>query len=100
MELHQTDIPALPVPHVLGLGAGGKPDFWLRPASGPVLPTHIAFRADGREGVRKFYEAAMAAGAKDNGKPGVREIYHPFYYGAFVLDPDGFNIEAVCHTPE
>lgn len=100
MEFHRTEIPSLPTAHVLGLGAGGKPDFWLSPADGPVQPTHVAFRADDRRTVEAFYEAATAAGGKDNGKPGLREMYHPSYYGAFVLDPDGYNIEAVCHTPE
>jgi len=61
---------------------------------------HIAFSANSREEVDKFYEAAILAGAKDNGKPEVREIYHPSYYGAFVIDPDGHNIEAVCHGEE
>lgn len=61
---------------------------------------HIAFRADTRKLVDEFYKAALAAGGKDNGAPGIREIYHPNYYGAFVLDPDGHNIEAVCHETE
>ena len=65
-----------------------------------VLQTHLAFAADSRAVVDAFYEAAIAAGGTDNGKPGLREIYHPTYYGAFVLDPDGYNIEAVCHEPE
>ena len=59
---------------------------------------HVAFRADNRKLVDEFYKAAIAAGGKDNGAPGVREIYHPDYYGAFVLGPDGHNIEAVCHN--
>ena len=82
--------------HAAGFGIGGKPDFWLG-ASDKSHTTHVAFRAKGRAEVRAFYEAAIAAGAKDNGPPGVREQYHPDYYGAFVLDPDGHNIEAVCH---
>lgn len=60
---------------------------------------HIAFSAQSRDQVDQFYQAAMEVGAKDNGKPGIREIYHPNYYGAFVFDPDGYNIEAVCHQP-
>ena len=60
---------------------------------------HVAFTAEDRETVDAFHAAALEAGAKDNGGPGVREIYHPSYYGAFVLDPDGNNVEAVCHTP-
>ena len=59
---------------------------------------HVAFRVEDRETVDAFHAAALAAGANDNGGPGVREIYHPSYYGAFVLDPDGNNIEAVCHS--
>jgi predicted lactoylglutathione lyase len=59
---------------------------------------HIAFRANSREQVDEFYKAALAAGGKDNGKPGLRREYHEKYYGAFVLDPDGHNVEAVCHS--
>jgi catechol 2,3-dioxygenase-like lactoylglutathione lyase family enzyme len=81
-----------------GFGTKGKPDFWI--GVGPqTQPVHVAIRAQGRADVRAFYEAGIAAGGKDNGAPGVREIYHPDYYGAFVLDPDGHNIEAVCHEP-
>ena len=61
---------------------------------------HIAFIADNRTQVRAFYAAAMAAGGKDNGPPGIREIYHPDYFGAFVIGPDGHNVEAVCHKAE
>ena len=81
-----------------GFGVGGKPEFWIG-AGSEKHPTHVAFRAKGRAEVRAFFEAAMEAGGKDNGPPGVREQYHPNYYGAFVLDPDGHNIEAVCHEP-
>jgi catechol 2,3-dioxygenase-like lactoylglutathione lyase family enzyme len=79
-----------------GMGREGKPWFWVtaRETSGPL---HIAFAARDRATVDAFHEAAVAAGATDNGAPGLREIYHPTYYGAFVLDPDGNNIEAVCH---
>ena len=79
-----------------GLGVRGKPDFWIG-VGAPKDRIHVAFRTRSRAEVRAFYEAAMAAGGKDNGPPGVRAIYHPDYYGAFVLDPDGHNIEAVCH---
>lgn len=83
---------------VAGLGAPGKPDFWIAP--GPkTLPMHIAFHSPDRARVDAFYAAAMQAGARDNGPPGIRAQYHPNYYGAFVLDPDGNNIEAVCHLP-
>ena len=77
----------------------GKPDFWIGARRAPKDAIHIAFRASGRAQVRAFYEAAIAAGGKDNGAPGLRPHYHEHYYGAFVLDPDGHNIEAVCHEP-
>jgi catechol 2,3-dioxygenase-like lactoylglutathione lyase family enzyme len=84
---------------VLGMGPGGKPEFWLR--EGPVTqPVHVAFSAPDRSTVDAFHAAALTAGGRDNGGPGLREIYHPAYYGAFVLDPDGHNVEAVCHAPE
>ena len=83
-----------------GFGRDGKPEFWFGEHERAQNPMHIAFLAENREQVRQFYEAAMAAGGRDNGAPGIREIYHPDYYGAFVLDPDGHNIEAVCHSPE
>jgi catechol 2,3-dioxygenase-like lactoylglutathione lyase family enzyme len=83
-----------------GLGADGKPFFWIT-ASGKTAPhLHVAFRAETREQVDQFHAAALAAGGTDNGGPGLREIYHPNYYGAFVRDPEGHNIEAVCHAPE
>ena len=81
-----------------GLGADGRPDFWLSQGAS-VAPAHIAFAARDRPTVDAFYKAAIAAGGRDNGLPGVRAQYHPTYYGAFVLDPDGNNIEAVCHSP-
>ena len=80
-----------------GFGKDGRPQFWFGPDDSIQVPMHIAFVAESRSDVDHFYQAAIAAGAKDNGKPGIREIYHPDYYGAFVLDPDGHNIEAVCH---
>jgi len=81
-----------------GFGIAGKPDFWI--GKGDVKGTvHVAFRSSGRAVVRDFYDAAIAAGGKDNGAPGVRPQYHEHYYGGFVLDPDGHNIEAVCHEP-
>jgi catechol 2,3-dioxygenase-like lactoylglutathione lyase family enzyme len=80
-----------------------KPDFWLAdedPARIKNMPRiHIAFTAKTRAAVDAFHAAAIAAGGKDNGPPGLRPHYHPNYYGAFVLDPDGHNIEAVCHAP-
>jgi len=83
-----------------GFGRNGKPEFWFGANSQTQNPMHIAFAAENRAQVNAFYEAALKAGAKDNGPPGIREIYHLNYYGAFVIDPDGHNIEAVCHRPE
>jgi catechol 2,3-dioxygenase-like lactoylglutathione lyase family enzyme len=83
-----------------GFGVAPKPDFWIGQGKPNVPPIHIAFRAESRAQVDAFYRAAMAAGGSDNGAPGPRPQYHPGYYGAFVLDPDGHNIEAVCHTAE
>jgi catechol 2,3-dioxygenase-like lactoylglutathione lyase family enzyme len=85
--------------NVAGLGEGGKPDFWIGSGEKASKPTHIAFRATTREVVDAFHRAAIAAGGKDNGAPGLRPQYHANYYGAFVLDPDGNNVEAVCHDP-
>jgi catechol 2,3-dioxygenase-like lactoylglutathione lyase family enzyme len=85
---------------VLGMGIPPMPDFWIHQGSPQTPRLHIAFRADSRALVDQFYRAAMAAGGKDNGPPGLRPHYHQNYYGAFVLDPDGHNIEAVCHRPE
>ena len=109
-----------PLGYVLGLeaasGAGFRkgfiPDFWVKegepmsagagadPAGcgGPAV--HVAFAGEDRRAVDAFYRAALAAGARDNGAPALRPEYHPNYYGAFVLDPDGYNIEAVCHKAE
>lgn len=77
-----------------------RPDFWIGTGSEPARTVHIAFRASSRAAVRAFYDAAIAAGGQDNGEPGLRPHYHATYYGAFVRDPDGNNIEAVCHNPE
>jgi catechol 2,3-dioxygenase-like lactoylglutathione lyase family enzyme len=85
---------------VAGLGADGKPFFWLAGAGKTTPRIHIAFGANSRSEVDAFYKAAIAAGGKDNGPPGIRAMYHPAYYGAFVLDADGHNVEAVCHKPE
>ena len=78
----------------------GKPYFWITEGEVQTPPVHVALTAESRAQVDAFYEAAIAAGGRDNGAPGIREHYHPNYYGAFVLDPDGNNIEAVCHKPE
>ena len=76
----------------------GVADFWL--SSGEGAGTHIAFRAKDRDAVDRFHEAGLAAGGTDNGAPGPRPQYTPTYYAAFVHDPDGHNVEAVCHEPE
>jgi catechol 2,3-dioxygenase-like lactoylglutathione lyase family enzyme len=84
---------------VAGFGEDNKPDFWIS-GGGPTRPKmHVAFRVSSRALVDAFHQSALAAGATDNGAPGLRPHYHPNYYGAFVLDPDGHNIEAVCHEP-
>lgn len=83
-----------------GFGAGGKPDLWIKGGKQTAPPIHIALHSENRANVRAFYQAALKAGGKDNGPPGIREHYHSHYYGAFVLDFDGNNIEAVCHRPE
>ncbi len=96
MEVQQdeNDAPAA------GFGADGKPDFWMGGEGGLNKAVHVAFVAKERSTVDAFHRAALAGGGKDNGAPGLRPHYHPNYYAAFVLDPDGHNIEAVCHRPE
>jgi catechol 2,3-dioxygenase-like lactoylglutathione lyase family enzyme len=85
-----------PRPGAAGLGRSGKPDFWIGQGE-RGHPVHVAFAAADRASVKAFHEAAVAAGGRDNGRPGLRPEYHPSYYAAFVLDPDGNNVEAVCH---
>jgi len=88
-----------PIERVGGYG-DDFPFFWIaQRGRGPDSGVHVAFRVEERPTVDAFHEAGLAAGGTDNGAPGVREIYHPHYYAAFVLDPDGNNVEAVCHTP-
>ncbi len=82
-----------------GYGIHPKACFWIGGRDTPQSGAHIAFAAKDRDTVERFYEAAIKAGGRDNGSPGIREHYHPNYFGAFVLDPDGHNIEAVCHLP-
>ena len=87
-----------PMGQAAGFGKDGKPFFWIEMQGQAVTGRlHIAIRVKSRELVDAFHAAALAAGATDNGAPGERAIYHPNYYGAYVLDPDGHNIEAVCH---
>ena len=87
---------------IIGYGVGGKPDFWLGPLAdeGTNRPVHVAFAAADRASVRAFFEAAVAAGAEVLHEPAEHPEYHAAYYGAFVRDPDGNNVEAVCHVPE
>jgi len=80
-----------------GFGSNGKPYFWVGDNEKVGEGTHVAFTAETRDQVDAFHEAALAAGGRDNGAPGLRPHYHPDYYGAFIFDPDGLNIEAVCH---
>jgi catechol 2,3-dioxygenase-like lactoylglutathione lyase family enzyme len=82
-----------------GYGIRPKAFFWIGLREPTQTGAHIAFTAPDRATVNRFYDEAISAGAKDNGPPGLRPHYHANYYGAFVLDPDGHNIEAVCHLP-
>jgi catechol 2,3-dioxygenase-like lactoylglutathione lyase family enzyme len=82
---------------VAGFGENNKPDFWIVNGDAQKPPLHVAFQVQNKELVEAFYAAALAAGGRDNGAPGPRPHYHPGYYGAFVLDLEGNNIEAVCH---
>jgi len=83
-----------------GYGIAPEAFFWIGIRDRPQTGAHIAFAADDRATVERFYHEAIAAGGRDNGSPGLRPHYDPDYYGAFVLDPDGHNIEAVCRVPE
>jgi catechol 2,3-dioxygenase-like lactoylglutathione lyase family enzyme len=90
-----------PVPRTGGFGRDGKPWFWITDQRNPTTENvHVAFTVPIRATVDAFHAAALEAGGTDNGGPGIRELYHPTYYGAYILDPDGNNIEAVCHHPE
>jgi catechol 2,3-dioxygenase-like lactoylglutathione lyase family enzyme len=87
-------------PDVVGLGPEGEPGLWLEAAKAAPTPLHLAFTAEKRSQVDEFYRRALAAGAKDNGGPGLRPQYHADYYAAFVIGPDGHNVEVVCHRRE
>ena len=82
-----------------GFGRAGKPEIWIGEEGGVGAVVHVAIAADDRAAVDAFYRAALAAGGTDNGPPGLRTHYHPNYYAAFARDPDGHNVEAVCHRP-
>ena len=83
----------------VGFGPPGSVDFFITEGE-PAAPMHIAFAAPDRATVDAFHAAALAAGGRDNGAPGLRPRYHADYYGGYVFDPDGHNVEAVCHRPE
>jgi catechol 2,3-dioxygenase-like lactoylglutathione lyase family enzyme len=85
--------------HGIGIGLTGKPSLWLFQTSEKPAPLHLAFTAQNRQQVQDFYHAALESGGKDNGAPGLRPHYHPNYYAAFVIGPDGHNVEVVCHQP-
>ena len=87
-------------PYGVGMGQNGKPSLWLHETKGRPAPLHIAFVATSRSEVDAFHQAALAAGGKDNGPPGLRPHYHANYYAAFVIGPDGHNVEAVCHQAQ
>jgi catechol 2,3-dioxygenase-like lactoylglutathione lyase family enzyme len=87
-------------PDAAGYGVRPKAFFWIGLKKAPQTGSHVAFAAPNRNIVDRFYDEALAGGGKDNGRPGLRPNYHENYYGAFVLDPDGHNIEAVCRAPQ
>jgi catechol 2,3-dioxygenase-like lactoylglutathione lyase family enzyme len=97
MEVSRTESGG--APDATGFGTEGKPFFWISEGH-TDHPVHLALAAESRPQVDAFYVAAMAAGARDNGRPGIRAHYHPNYYAAFVIDPNGINLEAVCHRPD
>lgn len=88
------------LPEWVGFGQSGQADFWIALREPRHTSVHVAFRCEDRATVDAFYTAGIEAGGKGNGPPGVREHYHPHYYSAYVLDPDGNNIEAVCRTEQ
>lgn len=88
-----------PTQRLCAFGPTGKPVYWVIETQIAHTPRHVAFCAEDRDKVNLFYQKAIESGGIDNGEPGLRPVYHEHYYGAFVLDPDGNNVEAVCHTP-
>jgi catechol 2,3-dioxygenase-like lactoylglutathione lyase family enzyme len=97
-EMTATWDPDFPTRRMCAFGPH-RPIFWVIEVREPATPRHTAFAAATRAQVDAFHRAALAAGGRDNGAPGLRTIYHPTYYGAFAFDPDGNNVEAVCHAP-
>ncbi|MBZ9558591.1 MULTISPECIES: VOC family protein [unclassified Modicisalibacter] len=89
-----------PTQKMCAFGRDGKPSYWVIESKERFTPRHVAFSAPSRAEVDEFHRQGMANGGSDNGKPGLRPLYHENYYGAFLIDPDGNNVEAVCHAPE
>jgi len=89
-----------PTQRMCAFGSAGKPIFWIIETREAATHRHVAFTAQSRSDVQSFYANGLANGGTDNGEPGLRPLYHENYYGAFVIDPDGNNVEAVCHLPE
>ncbi len=89
-----------PTQRMCAFGPEGKPAFWVIEVKDAYTPRHVAFSAESRDEVTKFYQEGLANGGKDNGEPGLRPMYHEHYFGGFLIDPDGNNVEAVCHLPE
>jgi catechol 2,3-dioxygenase-like lactoylglutathione lyase family enzyme len=94
----ETD-PNLPGRRACAFGPKGRAVFWVVEVRESYSPRHVAFTAKDRQSVAEFHQAGLAAGGRDNGAPGPRPIYNKHYYGGFLIDPDGNNVEAVCHTP-
>lgn len=86
-------------PIAAGYGIGKKAFFWIGQKDVPQTSAHVAFTCKDRATVEAFHATAIGAGGRDHGPPGLRPHYHPNYFGAFILDPDGHNLEAVCHMP-
>jgi catechol 2,3-dioxygenase-like lactoylglutathione lyase family enzyme len=89
-----------PEQNMCAFGPPGNPAFWVIEAAEAATPRHVAFCAADRESVAHFHHVGLQHGGRDHGSPGLRPIYHEHYYGAFLLDPDGNNVEAVCHASE
>ena len=90
---------AFPTRRLCAFGPNGKAILWLIESTELATPTHLAFAAESRDLVHAFYDIGLANGGRNNGEPGLRPVYHEHYYGSFLLDPDGNNVEAVCHKP-
>jgi len=98
-DMKLTDDVDLPGRKICAWGPPGRAVFWVIESKDATQPRHLAFMASDRATVDRFHSVGLAAGGSDHGAPGLRAIYHADYYGSFLLDPDGNNVEAVCHTP-